>query len=57
MTLKSRRCAVVFAITAVLGLYATAAYRVELLRQQPHSASSCSLAHCLPHSGTLSAVK
>jgi len=57
MTLRSRKCAAVFALAAVLGLYGTAAYRVELLRQQPHAASSCSLAHCLPHSGTLSAVK
>lgn len=57
MTLKSRRCAVICAIAAVLGLYGTAAYRVELLRNQPNSAASCSLAHCVPHTATLSGVK
>lgn len=57
MTLKSRKCAAACAVVAVLGLYGAAAYRVELLRQQPYSATSCSLAHCLPHAGTLSAVK
>ncbi|WP_353227591.1 hypothetical protein [Pseudomonas qingdaonensis] len=57
MTLKSRKCAALLAITAVLGVYGTAAYRVELLRQQPYAASSCSSAHCLPHAGTLSVVR
>ncbi|MFK0088304.1 hypothetical protein ACIQUS_13540 [Pseudomonas sp. NPDC090755] len=57
MTLKSRRCAVVCAIAAVLGLYGTAAYRVEQIRHQPNSAASCSLAHCVPHTATLSGVK
>lgn len=57
MTLKSRRCAVVFAIAAVLGLYGTAAYRVEQIRHQPYSAASCALANCVPHTATLSGVK
>lgn len=57
MTLKSRRCAVICAIAAVLGLYAAAAYRVEQARHQPNSAASCSLAHCVPHTATLSALR
>jgi hypothetical protein len=57
MGLKSRKCAVVCAIAAVIGLYATAAYRVEQIRNQPNSAASCSLAHCVPHTATLSALK
>lgn len=57
MGLKSRRCAVVCAIAAVLGLYGTAAYRVEQARHQPYSAASCSLAHCVPHTATLSALR
>ncbi|MNJ79057.1 hypothetical protein D3C77_769640 [compost metagenome] len=57
MTLKSRRCAVICAIAAVLGLYAAAAFRVEQARHQPYSAASCSLAHCVPHTATLSALR
>ncbi|WP_178082816.1 hypothetical protein [Pseudomonas sp. BBP2017] len=57
MGLKSRKCAIVCAIAAVLGLYAAAAYRVEQIRHQPYSAASCSLAHCVPHTATLSALK
>ncbi|MDD0974432.1 hypothetical protein [Pseudomonas fontis] len=57
MTLRSRKCATVFAIAAVVGLYAAAAYRVEQVRNQPYSAASCSLAHCVPHTATLSALR
>ncbi len=57
MGLKSRKCAVVFAIASVIGLYAAAAYRVEQARHQPYSAASCSLAHCVPHTATLSALR
>ncbi len=57
MGLKSRKCAVVFAIVSVVGLYAAAAYRVEMARHQPYSAASCSLAHCVPHTATLSALR
>ncbi|MGH8383331.1 hypothetical protein [Pseudomonas sp.] len=57
MSLKSRKCAVICAIAAVIGLYAAAAYRVEQARHQPHSAASCSLAHCVPHTATLSALR
>ncbi|HKS14528.1 MAG TPA: hypothetical protein VJS90_15975 [Pseudomonas sp.] len=48
MGIKSRKCAVVCALAAVVGLYASAAWRVEVLRNQP-------AAH--QHTSTLSAVK
>ncbi|MDU9390424.1 hypothetical protein ACIP1T_05205 [Pseudomonas japonica] len=57
MGVKSRKCAIVCAIAAVMGLYATAAWRVEQARNQPWSAASCSLAHCVPHTATLSALR
>ncbi|WP_171030956.1 MULTISPECIES: hypothetical protein [Pseudomonas] len=57
MSIKFRRCALVFAIVAVAGLYASACWRVELLRSQPNSAASCALEHCVPHTATLSAVR
>jgi len=58
MTLQSkRRCAVAFTIFAVIALYGTAAYRVEMARQQPYSAASCSLANCVPHTATLNALR
>ncbi|MDD1015370.1 hypothetical protein [Pseudomonas rubra] len=57
MGVKSRKCAVVCAMAAAVGLYAAAAYRVEQIRNQPYSAASCSLAHCVPHTATLSALK
>jgi hypothetical protein len=57
MGVKSRKCAVICAMAAVVGLYAAAAYRVEQIRNQPYSAASCSLAHCVPHTATLSALK
>ena len=44
-------------IAAVMGLYATAAWRVEQARNQPWSAASCSLVHCVPHTATLSALR
>lgn len=57
MTLNARKCATVCALAAVFGLYAAAAYRVEQARNQPHSAASCSLAHCVPHTASLSALR
>jgi hypothetical protein len=57
MSIKFRRCALIFAIVAVAGLYASACWRVELLRSQPNSAASCALEHCVPHTATLSAVR
>lgn len=57
MGVKSRKCAIVCAIAAIMGLYATAAWRVEQTRNQPWSAASCSLAHCVPHTATLSALR
>ncbi|MFJ2546834.1 hypothetical protein ACIOVF_10250 [Pseudomonas sp. NPDC087612] len=57
MGVKSRKCAVICAMAAVVGLYATAAWRIEQIRNQPYSAASCSLAHCVPHTATLSALK
>lgn len=35
MGIKSRKCAVICALAAVVGLYASAAWRVEVLRNQP----------------------
>lgn len=57
MGIKSRRVAVVMALTAVAGLYGSACWRVELLRSQPRAANSCERAHCVPHTATLSAVR
>ncbi|WP_181131248.1 hypothetical protein [Pseudomonas capeferrum] len=57
MNIRSRKCAIVCGLAAVVGLYATAAWRVELLRSQPSSAAICAWAHCVPHSATLSAVR
>nr|NLU58706.1 hypothetical protein [Pseudomonas sp. BIGb0427] len=57
MGVKSRKCAVICAMAAAVGLHATAAWRVEQIRNQPYSAASCSLAHCVPHTATLSALK
>ncbi|MDO7901717.1 hypothetical protein ACE1YR_17660 [Pseudomonas sp. K1(2024)] len=57
MGIKSRRCVIVLALVAVAGLYASACWRVERLRSQPASAASCSHAHCIPHTATLSALR
>ena len=57
MSTTIRKCAVVCGLAAVVGLYATAAWRVELLRSQPNTAASCVQVHCVPHSATLSAVR
>lgn len=57
MSIKSRRCAFVFALAAVAGLYGSACWRVELLRNQPNSAAVCPQGQCVPHTATLSAVK
>lgn len=55
--LKTRKCAAVLAISAVLALYATAAWRVEQIRHAPHSVASCNLEHCVPHTASLSALR
>ncbi len=57
MGIKSRRVALVMALTATAGLYGSACWRAELLRSQPSVANSCEQAHCVPHSATLSAVR
>jgi len=57
MGIKSRRVALVMALTAVAGLYGSACWRAELLRSQPNAAASCEQAHCVPHTATLSAVR
>ncbi|HHJ1298584.1 hypothetical protein NP856_13640 [Pseudomonas sp. 17391] len=57
MGIKTRRFAVVMALFAVAGLYGSACWRVELLRDQPSSAANCQHAHCVPQSATLSAVR
>ncbi|MND71224.1 hypothetical protein D3C76_328120 [compost metagenome] len=53
MGLKTRKCAFICALSAVIGLYAAAAYRVELARNTPRENASCSLAHCPPQTTTL----
>ncbi len=57
MGIKSRRVALVMALLAVAGLYGSACWRAELLRQQPSAAASCEQPHCVPQSATLSAVR
>ncbi|CAG8866659.1 hypothetical protein PS627_02039 [Pseudomonas fluorescens] len=48
MGIKSRKCAILCALAAVVGLYASAAWRVEVLRNQPALHQ---------HTATMSAVK
>ncbi|MBV6750496.1 hypothetical protein KV580_09330 [Pseudomonas chlororaphis] len=55
--LKTRKCAMVFAVTAVLALYAVAAWRVEQIRQAPLGLSTCHLDYCVPHTASLSALR
>ncbi|WP_198291596.1 hypothetical protein [Pseudomonas asplenii] len=55
--LRTRKCAAVLAISAVLALYATAAWRVEQIRQTPHTVATCNLEHCVPHTASLSALR
>jgi hypothetical protein len=57
MTLKSRRCALILALVAVAGVYGSACWRVELLRNQPSAASNCPQEQCVPHTASLSAVR
>ncbi|HDS1815742.1 TPA: hypothetical protein QEM96_000358 [Pseudomonas putida] len=57
MGIKTRSFALVMALLAVAGLYGSACWRVELLRNQPSSAANCQHAHCVPQSATLSAVR
>ncbi|MCU1738938.1 MULTISPECIES: hypothetical protein [unclassified Pseudomonas] len=45
------------AITAVVALYATAAWRVEQIRQAPRELSTCHLDYCVPHTASLSALR
>ncbi|NWB85110.1 MULTISPECIES: hypothetical protein [unclassified Pseudomonas] len=55
--LKTRKCAAVLAVTAVVALYATAAWRVEQIRQTPRGLSTCHLDFCVPHTASLSALR
>lgn len=57
MGIKSRRVAMVMAMTAVAALYGSACWRAELLRSQPSAANRCEQEHCVPHSATLSGVR
>ncbi|BDM24587.1 MULTISPECIES: hypothetical protein [unclassified Pseudomonas] len=57
MGIKSRRVALVMALTAVAALYGSACWRAELLRSQPSAANRCEQEHCVPHTATLSAVR
>ena len=57
MGIRSRRFALVVALLAVAGLYGSACWRAELLRQQPSAAASCEQPYCVPQSATLSAVR
>jgi hypothetical protein len=56
MNIKITRCLSVVGIAAVIALYATSAYRVELARQAPQVAS-CSFGHCVPANATFSALR
>ncbi|MEB0045084.1 MULTISPECIES: hypothetical protein [unclassified Pseudomonas] len=58
MNIKTRRYLAIFiTCAATLALYGTAAWRVEQLRQLPREYASCNFEHCLPHSGTFSALR
>ncbi|WP_166568235.1 hypothetical protein [Pseudomonas sp. R5(2019)] len=57
MTLKTRKCAFIFAIAAVIGLYAAAAYRLEQARNAPRDQSSCMFTQCVPHTASMAAVR
>lgn len=57
MGIKSRRVALVMALTAAAALYGSACWRAELLRRQPSAANRCEQEHCVPHTATLSAVR
>ncbi|MCD5995199.1 hypothetical protein KDX38_16035 [Pseudomonas sp. CDFA 602] len=56
MKVKTKKCAAVIGFLAVLGLYATGAYRNELTRQAP-TVASCSFGHCVPTDATFSALR
>lgn len=53
-TRKLRMALLIFIATA---LYATAAWRVEQLRNESRLEISCSTTMCLPHSGTFTALR
>ncbi|MCO7514619.1 hypothetical protein NJF44_05385 [Pseudomonas guariconensis] len=57
MSIRSRRWTLALIVIAVAGLYGSACWRVELLRNQPNAAASCAQEHCVPHTATLSAVR
>jgi hypothetical protein len=57
MGIKTRKCAFIFALAAVAGLYAAAAYRVEQARNAPRENATCSLAHCPPQTTTLNTLR
>ncbi|MDF0731094.1 hypothetical protein P0Y43_10195 [Pseudomonas entomophila] len=57
MGIKSRRCLIVVGLLAVAGLYGSACWRVELLRNQPNASATCVHEHCVPHTATLSALR
>ncbi|MFB4393282.1 MULTISPECIES: hypothetical protein [unclassified Pseudomonas] len=57
MGIKTRRCAVVLALVAVAGLFGSACWRVESIRNQPTASATCVHDHCVPHAATLSALR
>ncbi|BBP63648.1 MULTISPECIES: hypothetical protein [Pseudomonas] len=58
MNIKTRRRFVIFVTcAATLALYGTAAYRVEQARQLPREFASCNLERCIPHNGSLNALR
>lgn len=57
MGIKTRKCAFIFALSAVIGLYVAAAYRVEMARNTPRENATCSLAHCPPQTTPLGNIK
>ena len=58
MSIKARRYLAIFVTcAATLALYGTAAYRVELARQEPREYASCNFERCIPHNATLNALR
>jgi hypothetical protein len=57
MNIKIRRCLSVVGVAAVIALYATSAYRVEMTRLAPNHVASCSFGHCVPANATFSALR
>lgn len=56
MKVRTKKCMAALGIVAVVALYAAGAWRVEMIRQAPHTAS-CMIGHCVPANSTFSALR